>query len=104
MGAGERDSLFVHCLFRKEQFSFYTLLRVSVDQEQLRIDKVSMFGFPICASNIVTDATHHMIVAYNPDQVFSKDVDVEDYYLVGDVSATKEIILMGVDTQGPETG
>ena len=62
-----------------------------------------MFGLPY-ASNIVSDATSSMIVAYSPDQVFSNDLDVQDYYLVGDSGATKEIILMGVDTQGPENG
>ena len=74
-----------------------------MNHEQLQIERVSMFGLPY-ASNIVSDANSSMIVAYSPDQVFSNDLDVQDYYLVGDSGAAKEIILVGVDTQGPENG
>lgn len=63
-----------------------------------------MFGLPTNASNLVSDVTSNTIVAFSTDQVFSNDLDVQDYYLVGDSGDAKEIILMGVDTLGPESG
>lgn len=56
----DSDSLFIHCLFEKEMFSLYTLLRVSIDpvtSTELVFERVSMFAFPVYASKLVSDAT-----------------------------------------------
>ena len=51
----EDDSLFVHCLFRKEFFSLYTLLKVTVGQTDLHLSRVAMFGFPVYATRLISD-------------------------------------------------
>ena len=61
----EDDSILIHCLFRKELFSLYALLKVTIAQEELIIERVSMFGFPIYASRLTSDPSSELIVVYD---------------------------------------
>ena len=96
----DSEFLYIHCLFQKELFSLYALLKVTIDQSDLHIERVSMFGFPIYASKIVSDPDNTMIVAYDHESVYANGNAVEDYYLAGSSETTSEIILMGADTEG----
>ena len=60
---GTDDSLYIHCLFRKEIFSLYALIKVSVEQADLFLSREDMFGFPVYASRLVSDPLSQMIVA-----------------------------------------
>ena len=64
-----------------------------------------MFGFPIYASRLTSDPQSELIVVYDHEQTFSmQNEHIEDYYQVGSNETSREIILMGVDVQGAETG
>ena len=104
---GTDDSLYIHCLFRKEIFSLYALIKVSVEQSDLFLSREDMFGFPVYASRLVSDPLSQMIVAYNADQCFEAENadELKDYYFVGSPETSSEVILMGADTRlGEEAG
>ena len=61
----DEDSLYVHCLLRKELFSLYTLLKVTVGETDLHLSRVAMFGFPVYASRLISDPQSSLIVAYD---------------------------------------
>ena len=99
--------MYIHCLFRKEIFSLYALIKVSVEQSHLFLSREDMFGFPVYASRLVSDPLSQMIVAYNADQCFEAENadELKDYYFVGSPETSSEVILMGADTRlGEEAG
>ena len=100
-------SIFIHCLFRKENlYSLYALLKASVTQSpDLEIERVVMFGFPVYASKMVTDVTNETVIAYNHKLTYNSDnANIKDYYVAGSNTSSREVILMGVDTEGLEQG
>ena len=52
---GNEDSLFIHCLFRKEIFSLYALIKVEIGTSDLILTREAMFGFPVYTSRLVSD-------------------------------------------------
>jgi hypothetical protein len=85
-------------------YSLYALLKASVSTSpDLEIERVIMFGFPVYASKMVIDSTNETIVAYNHKLTFNEDKtnSVRDYYLPASNTSSREVILMGVDADGP---
>ena len=67
---GDDSALFIHCLFRKEIFSLYALIRVSIESNELVLTRAAMFGFPVYASRLVSDPLSQLIVAYDDGRTF----------------------------------
>lgn len=64
-----------------------------------------MFGFPVQATKITTDAMNETVVAYNHNLTFNAaNTDITDYYLPSSTESTREVMLMAVDTDGPQQG
>ena len=84
----------------------YALLKANITQSpDLEIERVVMFGFPVYASKMVTDATYETVIAYNHKLTYNSDnSNIKDYYVAGSNTSSREVILMGVDTEGQEQG
>ena len=70
---GEESALYIHCLFRKEIFSLYALIRVSIEPSELVLTRAAMFGFPVYASRLVSDPLSQLIVAYDDGRTFEAE-------------------------------
>ena len=100
-------AIYIHCLFSKDNlYSLYALLKTSVTSSpDLHIERVTMFGFPVQATKIITDAMNETVVAYNHNLTFNaSNTDITDYYLPSSTESTREVMLMAVDTEGPQQG